>query len=224
MRSTKGYTFTTGLAGDASATDLHTLVDSATFSSMTLDDFSSTDHPIYKSGTAPSAPITGQLWWKLNCGGTAAEAAGYGVHQLLCWTGAIWTPIATGATMTNKDVSSATYGVPAFVGTTTDNSFLLTVAGAARNTLIGVVGETVAVGSSGIIITNGLIVNNITAGGAGASMKPGFWISPNTPSTSFGSTLGATVGSYACGRIIRLDTVNSINWCAWYFSGIAKIT
>ncbi len=58
---TKGKTFTS--TETLQPADFHELIDDATISGIDRTNFSATARPVHIGTTAPSSPITGDLWW-----------------------------------------------------------------------------------------------------------------------------------------------------------------
>lgn len=199
---TRGYTFAEN--EEVTAVKLHSLVDGSTFANMVLGDFSGDGKPIFKGGTAPSNPITGQLWLQTNFG-SGGEPPGF----IFAWNGSCWMPLGGGASLTNR--SGFTVTKTDCVAIDTSNNLSFVRPGASGSTqVVGIAVETINDGSAGVIQTHGPSRVSAVSGSS-----PVHWGAIVTESNSFkirADSRNASAGTF--GRL--LDTTNG--YC--YLTGL----
>lgn len=216
MDITRGFTFsdTSGNPGNVcSATNIHTMVDSATFANMVLGDFSSTQKPIYISGSAPSSPIVGQAWFQIGLN-TAANPMGI----LLGWNGAQWIPLSEGFIgKSNTDTIVFGDAVKLLVPDNTYHSgYDIELADniAGSNLECGFAAQDIAINSTGIITTRGFAIAKKIIG---TSVMWGYCYQSNpTQGSILANTLNITPYSFA--RMI--DPINGLV----FVTGILKFS
>lgn len=199
VSAAKGFTFNdTGGAGNVcSAANLHALVDSATFSGLSIGDFISTERPVYVSGSSPGSPEIGQCWFSPQQNGAASNPVGF----IFCWNGSEWVPVADGAYFTNKTGQQVTFGQVLQLDTANNNSFKAPT-GAGRRDVIGVAGATIADNASGLVITHGFAA---VAEISGTKNRWG-WLQTHANGSFAATSSAGAPGAGAFGRL--LDTTN----------------
>ena len=151
---TPGTTFYDGQT--VSHTDLNTALTSATLSSISLADLASTLRGVTVSGSAPSSPSTGDLWYD-----TAND-------WLRIYVSSVWTvigPTRLEAVITLASGVSGSEGWGVEVDTGNAGKMKLATSGTQR--FVGVCAGTISSGSSGRIVMLG--VGNIAVNSSAAA-------------------------------------------------------
>jgi hypothetical protein len=165
---------------------------------MVIADFKSTDLPIYISGSAPTSPATGQVWWNSSQSGTVNVAG-----ILFVYNGTAWVSVCQGARLTNRN-DEGTYGTPVEANTTNDNSVNPSSSG---DFVIGVMGEDLDTGVTGLIITRGYV--DIPTGTFTGTINIYDYLLPSatafkiqasgsSTATAFGRVIASTASGYLC--------------------------
>lgn len=197
MQITKGFDFnSTGICDN---TSLHALIDAATFSNADLSDFSSSQKPIYISGTEPSNPVLGQLFYSNTIHGSSNPTG-----ILLAYDGIRFSPVACGIYGRILSTSVVVGDVCAFVidsGELNMPRFARTSA-TSNNRCFAIAASNLAVSEKGFFITRGMAFVNLNAGAiVGGAIK-----SSTTSGFASASSLAVTAGCF--GRV--LDVTNSL--------------
>lgn len=216
------------LNNDHTAANLHAMVDAATFSNLELGDFLDTEKPIAKTGTEPTSPEVGQMWFFPN----PDSSTSYPAAQFFLWDGTAWRFGGCGLSMLNGSGVTRYRGAPVAQKAGTVGSFdAIDVASFPHRTL-GVLAEDAADGESAFIITHGFCRAIIATSSAviGGAMLP---------ATPAGGSLGAftaALGPISRGCMGRLLAVEGDDvsdgsyaastfkrmWC--YLTGVLKVT
>lgn len=130
------------------AAKLHQIIESAAISGFDQSNMASGSGVVVASGTAPSD--TDALWYDTNLG------------ILRFNDGTSWQPVSGGEVLTNKSGVSVDRGDVVIWDVANDSSFT-TTASAGHPLFAGIAAETIANNQTGIIMTSGKFVVNLSA-------------------------------------------------------------
>lgn len=212
MLASAGFVFSEKVVNQFSDSNLETFMTGATFSEMEVEDFSSTEKPIYVSSTAPESPVNGQLWWVPQANGLGSNPVGL----LLANVGSSFIPIAEGATYKNVGTIDFVYGDVVTVrppGPSTPSGEVFEVTAGKR--CVGVAGQSIPRGSTGFVITRGFVyIKTIT----GSPVRWGALLPTSGVGNVSASASTRLVTTGCFGRLI--DTTNNLA----YICGQWKVT
>ena len=176
---TRGKTF--GATETVTNTKLHQLVDSATIAGIDGSNMASGSGVVVRSTSAPSN--TDSLWVDTN----------QSPPVLKRYTGAEWQPTGSFALLTNKSGSTRSAGDVVVADTTADGCFTTSTSGADIK-VIGIVMESIANNSEGVVALSGARVTNINCD---AAVSRGQFLKSSTTAAKASPTSTGEVGVFA---------------------------